>query len=78
MDPKASEYFKMFTEEEINKFETTKFTLNLHERGIPTSFYDKFPELDEFFTVVATSRATGEDFDIVAVIEAKKYPFFGL
>lgn len=77
-DPASTRFFKMFNQDEISKFETTKFTLNLHERGVPVDFYTKFPKLNDFFDVIATTRASKEDFDIIAAVEAKDYPFYGL
>ena len=45
--------------------------------GLVCSFlFKKFPELDEFFHVLATSEVEG--IDIVTAMEAKNYPFYGV
>ena len=79
MDPrKDSRLFRNLSVEEQDLLARIPSTLNFHERGIPVSHFEKYPKLNEFFTVVATSRMPGEDFDIVAAIEAKHYPFYGM
>ena len=46
----------------------------MHHRGIPTSFYERYPRLSSFFNILTTN--TFENDTIVSTCEAKDYPIY--
>jgi len=47
---------------------------HLHHRGIPTSFYERFPKLNEYFNILSTNYFVNDT--IVSTCEAKRYPIY--
>ena len=61
-----------------SKLASPKYNISLenHVYGLPPSFYNKFPMLKEWYTVLSTTRdRNGTEY--VSTMEAKKYPFSG-
>lgn len=47
-----------------------------HEMGVPPHHYQEWPELDEWYNIVSTTKdRNGQEY--VSTVEGKKYPFFG-
>lgn len=63
-----------FSQEAIDAMATKEILYHLHHRGIPVSYYETFPALAEFFTILSTN--TFDNVPIVSTAEAKNYPIY--
>ena len=75
-DPKASELFRDFSEELLERLETENLALHNHNWVVKTDTYAKSETLADFFEILATDELNGEEF--VVAVEGKHYPVTGL
>lgn len=70
----SSRLFSSFSPPVLESMRTRHILYHLHHRGIPTSFYTRFPALSGFFNILS-NNTLGND-TIVSTCEAKKYPVY--
>jgi len=77
-EAKTSTFFRFFNDELFTKVEdpTRLLALQNHMYGIPPPHYQKWPVLNNFFSILSTSKdRKGQEY--VSTVEAKNYPFTG-
>jgi gamma-glutamyl hydrolase len=70
--------FKDLPKDLIDKLSSPDYNIAIqnHMYGVPPSFYKRWPELAEWYSIVSTTKDRN-GLEYISTIEGKKYPFFG-
>ena len=75
-DVSKSKLFKHIPQHLLTAIQKENITYNHHHDGILPPIYSKYPELREYYLLGVSYDQKGLEY--VAIVENKKYPFYGL
>ena len=75
VDPKETRLFE--TLDSWEEIEGKDSTYSIHHWGTTTAELKKFPQIEEFFTVLTTTP-DDEGQEVLTSVEAKNYPFYSV